>query len=135
MDLVEIDVIGAEAMKTIINLDHDRLARQAGAIGSRSHPTIHLGGDDHLVAPGEVLDGSAEDLLAIPERIAVRRVEEIDAGFERTLDERAALLLAEAPGMITAVAATIAHAAEANPRHVQAGAAKLGILHPLPLDA
>src|SRR3954447_14300252 len=135
MDLVAIDVIGAEAAKTSIDLDHDRLARQAGTIGSRSHPAIHLGGDDHLIALREVLDRSAEDLLAIPERIAVRRVEEIDTGFERTLDKRAALLLAEAPGMITAVAATIAHAAEANPRHLQAGAAELGVLHPLPLDA
>src|SRR4051812_2505567 len=134
MDLVEIDVISAEAAKTVIDLDHDSLARQAGAIGSRSHPAIHLGGDDHLIALGEVLDRSSEDLLAIPERIAVRRVEEIDAGFERTLDERTALLLAETPGMIAAVAAAVAHAAEANPRHVQAGAAELGVLHPLPFD-
>src|SRR3954453_20506549 len=94
---------------------------------------MYLGSDDHLIAPGEVLDRTAEDLLAIPERIAVRRVEEIDAGFERTLDERAALLLAKAPGMITAVTAAIAHAAQANPRPVQAGAAELSALPPLSL--
>ena len=33
VDLVEVDIIHAEAAKTVVDLDHDRLARQAGAIG------------------------------------------------------------------------------------------------------
>src|SRR5271169_3667102 len=94
MDLVEIDVIGAEAPKAGIDLVHDRLARQAGTIGSRPHPAIHFVGADDLVAPSEIVDRAAEDLFAIAERIAVRRVEEIDPGVERALDERAALRLA-----------------------------------------
>jgi hypothetical protein len=139
MDLVEVDVIGAEAPQARVDLGHDPLARQAGAIGSRPHPAIDLGSDDDLVSSVEILDRTPENLLAAAERIAVRRVEEIDAGFERTLDERAALLLAEAPGMIAAVAAAVAHAAQANPRHVEAGAAELGVFHrrsitPLPVD-
>ena len=77
---------------------HDRL-RQAGAIGSRPHSAINLGCDDDLVSTGEILDRTPENLLAAAERMAVRRVEEIDADFERTLDERTALLLAEAPGV------------------------------------
>src|SRR5438067_13924284 len=116
MDLVEVDVIGAEAAEARIDLALDRLARQTGAIGSRPHPAINLGRDDDLVSPGEVLDRATEDFLTAAERIAVRRVEEIDAGFERMLDERAALLLAKTPGVIAAIAAAIAHAAEANPR-------------------
>ena len=41
--------------------------------------------------------------------------------------------------MIAAVAAAVVHAAQANPRHVNAGAAKLGVFHrhsvtPLPVD-
>ena len=100
MDLVEVDIIHAEAAEALIDLDHDRFARQAGAIGSGSHAAVDFGRDDDLVAPGEVIDRTAEDLLAPAERIAVRRVEEIDAGFERPLDERPALFLAEAPGMI-----------------------------------
>src|SRR5258707_1001515 len=79
------------------------------------------------------------DLFAAAERITVRRIEEIDAGFERPLDERPALLLAEAPGVIAAVAAAVAHAAQADPRHVEAGAAELDVFHrrsitPLPVD-
>ncbi len=139
MDLVEVDVIGAEALQARIDLAHDRLARKAGAIRSRPHPAIDFGSDDNLVPSGEILDRTPENLLAAAERIAVRRVEEIDARFERTLDERTALLLAEAPGMIASVAAAIAHAAQANPRHVEAGAAELGVFHrrsitPLPVD-
>src|SRR3984893_13591342 len=61
--------------------------------------------------------------------LARPRVAEIDAGFERPLDERPALLLAEAPGVIAAVAAAVAHAAQTNPRHVEAGAAELGVFH------
>ena len=74
---------------------HDRL-RQAGAIGSRPHSAINLGCDDDLVSTGEILDRTPENLLAAAERMAVRRVEEIDADFERPLNERTALLLAEA---------------------------------------
>src|SRR5713101_7703594 len=91
VDLVEIDVIGTETPETGVDLHHDRLARQPGAIRSRAHAAIDLGGDHHLVAAREILDRAAEDLLAAPERVAVRRVEEIDASFERTLYEGAAL--------------------------------------------
>src|SRR5439155_2409370 len=87
MDLVEVDVIGAEAPQARVDLGHDRLARHAGAIGSRPHPAIDLGSDDDLVSSGEILDRTPENLLAAAERIAVRRVEEIDPGVERTLDE------------------------------------------------
>ena len=102
------------------------------AVRSRAHPAIDLGGDDDLVAAGEILDRAAEDLLAAAERVAVRRVEEVDAGFERTLDEGAALFLAEAPGVVALVALAIAHTAEADARHVEAGAAELHIIHRLP---
>src|SRR6202035_6117982 len=110
VDLVEIDVISTETTEAGIDLHHDRLARQPSAIRTRAHPTIDLRGDDDLVATGEILDRAAEDLLAAAERVAVRRVEEVDAGFERALDERTALLFAEAPGMIAAVGAAVAHA-------------------------
>jgi hypothetical protein len=50
------------------------------AIWAPAHPAIDLGGDDDLVATGEILDRAAEDFLAAPEGVAVRGVEEIDAG-------------------------------------------------------
>ena len=129
VDLIEVDIVHAEPAQAVVDLGEDRLARQAGAIGAGTHPAVDLGRDHHLVAAGEILDRPAEDLLAGAERIAIRGVEEIDAGFERLLDERPALLLAEAPGMVAAIAAAIAHAAEADARDIEAGAAELGVFH------
>jgi hypothetical protein len=45
-----------------------------------------------------VADCATEDLFAVAERITVGGVEEVDAGFERLLDEGFALLLAERRG-------------------------------------
>src|SRR5207244_9286016 len=118
-----------EAPQAGVDLDHDRLARQAGTVRSRPHPPVDLGRDDDLVAAGEILQRPAEDLLAAAKGIPVRRVEEIDAALERPLDEGTALLLAEAPGMIAPIGDAIAHAAEADPRHLQTCTTELHILH------
>jgi hypothetical protein len=48
-------------------------------------------------------------------------------GFKRLLDKRAAFLLAEAPGVIAAIAPAADHAAETDARDVEAGAAKFRI--------
>jgi hypothetical protein len=114
MDLIEVDVIHAEPGQAGVDLDKDRLARQPGAIGARAHAAVNLGRDYHFVAPRKIPNRPAEDLLAVAERVAIGGVEEIDAGFERLLDERSAFLFVEAPGVVPAVAAAIAHAAEAD---------------------
>src|SRR5205807_2245740 len=93
------------------------------------HPPVDLGCDDDLIAAGEIFDRSAEDLLAAAEGIAVRRVEEIDAALERPLDEGAAVLLADAPGMVAPIRDTIAHAAQTDPRYLQTRATELHIFH------
>src|SRR5258705_382262 len=69
VDLIEIDVIGAEAPQAGVDLHHDCLARQAGAVWSGSHPPVDLGRDDDRVAAGEILHCAAEDLFAAAERI------------------------------------------------------------------
>jgi hypothetical protein len=91
VDLVEIDVVGAEAAQAVVDLVEDRLARQAGAVGAGPHAVEHLGGEHDLVAPGEVPDRAADDLLGGAVGIGVGRVEEIDAEVDRLLDQRAAL--------------------------------------------
>src|SRR5882724_13633340 len=83
-------------------------------IGARTHAAVNLGRDYHFVAPRKIPNRPAEDLLAVAERVAIGGVEEIDAGFERLLDERSAFLFVEGPGVVPAVAAAIAHAAEAD---------------------
>src|SRR5262249_19226582 len=49
--------------------------------------------------------------------------------LERLLDKRSALCLTDAPGVIAPIRDAIAHAAKANPRHLQACATELHILH------
>jgi hypothetical protein len=87
MDLIEVDIIHTEPTQAVVNLGEDRLARQPGAIGAGTHPAVNLGGDDDLVAAREILDRAAQDFFTVAERIAVRGVEEIDARFERLLNE------------------------------------------------
>src|SRR5205085_429581 len=99
------------------------------AIRSRSHAAIDLGRDHDLFAVREVPYRTAEDLLAAAQRIAVRSVKEIDSSFKRPLDEGPGLLLAEAPGMVTAIGRAVTHAAETDPRYVEAGATELHIFH------
>ena len=103
MDLVEIDVIHAEAAEAGVDLGKDRLAGKPGAARAGAHASVYLGGDENLVAAGKVPDCATEDLCAVAERITVGGVEEVDAGFEHLLDEVFALLLAERPGVIAPV--------------------------------
>jgi hypothetical protein len=51
VDLVEVDVVGAQALQAGVDLGHDGLARQAGGVGVLAHGAVDLGGDHHLVAP------------------------------------------------------------------------------------
>jgi hypothetical protein len=53
-------------------------------------------------------------LLARAERVHVGGVEEVDAGVERLLDERARRRLVERPGMRALIGGAEAHAAEAD---------------------
>ena len=129
MRLVEIDVIRAEPFQAGVDLVHDRLSRQALAVRVVAHLAVHLGGDHHLLAPGKVLQRAAGDLLAGAERIDVRRVEEVDAGLERLLEERPARLLVERPAMRAALDRAVGHAAKADARDFEAGPPEIDIIH------
>src|SRR5262249_50482559 len=129
MDLVEVDIIGAESAQALIDFEQDVLAGQTGAIGAGAHSVKDLGGNDHLLASREILERAAENLFALADGIAIRGIEEIDAGFQRLLNERAALFLAECPLVEAAIATTIAHATKTEPRDIKPGAAHFGVLH------
>src|SRR5690348_17653239 len=53
-----------------------------------SHGVAQFRGDHHLVAVGEVLERTPEDLLARPVGVHVRGVEEVDALLERSEERR-----------------------------------------------
>jgi hypothetical protein len=97
MDLVEVDVVGAEPLKAAIDCLEDVFAREAAVVGIVAHRIVELGRDDGLVAGHPLLQGLADDLLARAARIHVRDVESIDAEIERLAKERAALALVENP--------------------------------------
>src|ERR1700722_13021993 len=133
MDLIEIDVVGAEAAQGVIDLGHDCLAAQAFSVGSRAHRMTQFGRDDDIVALGEVAQGAAEDLLARALRIHVGGIEEIDATVDGVLDQRTRLVFAERPHRVTAAGITVGHRADRNGRHVQTGRAGLDVLHGYPI--
>ncbi len=87
VDLVEVDVVGAQSLQGGVELGEDRLAGQPGAVRAGAHPHPDLGGENDLVAPGEVLDRLADDLLAASGAVSIGRVEEVDAGLKGLLDD------------------------------------------------
>ena len=129
MDLVEVDIIGAEPAQALIDLEQDVFAGQTGAIRAGAHSIKDLSGDDHFLASREIVERAAENLLALADRVAIGGIEEIDAGFKRLLDERAALFLAERPLVEATIAATVAHATKAEPGDIEPGAAQFGVSH------
>src|SRR3954453_11594833 len=118
MNLIQIDVVRAEAAERGIDGLEDVLAREPLAVGAGAGAEEDLRGDDDLVAPGEVADGPAKDLLGGAVRVHVGRVEERDPRLERAADERPAGLLVEHPR--TPFAAAVGHASEAEAGDFQA---------------
>jgi hypothetical protein len=64
VDLIEVDVVGAELAQAVLDLGKARLARHAGAFRARAHRVPDLRGDHDRVAVGEVLQRPADDLPA-----------------------------------------------------------------------
>jgi hypothetical protein len=54
VDLVQVDVIGAEPAQALLDLSEDRAPGQPGALRARPHSVEDLRGDDHLVPLGEL---------------------------------------------------------------------------------
>src|SRR5271166_5689387 len=103
------------------------LAREASAIVARSHRTVHLGRNHHLVARGHLGQPSPGRLFANALRVHVCRVEEIYSRFERDLEVLARLIRGEHP--IAPLLVAIAHASEADARYCRAGFPKFGVFH------
>src|SRR4051794_29441479 len=129
VDLVQVDVVGAEPPEAVVELPQDRLAGEPRAVGAGVHPAVHLGGQDDVVAVGEVADRPAGDLLAGAVGVDVRGVEEGDPAGQGLLDEPAAVLLAEGPGVVAPVRLAEAHHAETDAGHLETGVAQTRVLH------
>jgi len=98
VDLVEIDIIEAEAAQAVVDGVHHMLAREADFVRARAHRAAQLCRNDDVFAVGaEVLQRAAEDFLRDAARIDIGGVEEIDAGLQGLLDEGARFLFFQHP--------------------------------------
>ena len=97
MDLVEVHVVGLEALEALIELKEDGFARESAAVGLVAHQSLHLGGDDDGFAPGVGLEKPADDRFAVAAGVDVRGIEEINAEIKSLAQERQAFSLIQRP--------------------------------------
>jgi hypothetical protein len=93
VELVEVDVVGAEAPQRTLDRVEDVLAREPLVPGALAHGAEALGRHDEVVAPSR--EPAADDLLGAADRrkisadrIDVRRVEEGDAARGGAIQNR-----------------------------------------------
>jgi hypothetical protein len=88
VDLAEVDVIGAEPAKTVIDLTQNGFSREPGPVRTWSHRMSDFCRNDNVIAIGEIRQRTAEDFFARSSGVHVGRVEEVDPDVQRVLDER-----------------------------------------------
>ncbi len=110
VDLIEVDVVGAETFQARFGGLNDVQARQPDLVCARAHATAHFGGDYHVLTLA--LQRATENLLGFTARVNVGRVEEVDALVQRAIHQRVGVLLVE--GTDHFPLATEGHGAEAE---------------------
>ncbi len=121
VDLVEVDDVRLQPTQAVLDLLLDRLARQTALVGTRPHRAPDLGREHRLLAPP--LEGLADDLLRLALRVDVGRVDEVDAGVERAVDDADALLVAGVAPLAEH------HRAETQRRDLETGVAEVAVVH------
>jgi hypothetical protein len=111
----------------VVDLRHDRLARQSATIHIRTHREINLRCDDQFIAFRKVARRLAEDLFASARPIHVGCVKKVNTKLDRPFNERPALFLIQAP--LSFFVESVTHAPEANSRYLEPGFSKIRVLH------
>ena len=121
VDLVEVDVVGAQAAQGVLDLAHDPAAGSAALVRVLAHRHEELRGEEHVVAAA--LAAPPDDLLGHAAGVDVGGVDEVDAGVEGAVDD--------AGGVVAVVVAPGAehHRAEAQGTDRYAGAAEGAVFH------
>ena len=122
VDLVQIDVVGAESPEAVLDLFHDPVAGVPLIVDALAHASVDLRRQHDLVpAPGDRL---GDDLFRFTARIDIGRIDEIDPAVQRRLDD---------PDRIVVVRVAPRpehHRAEAVGADLDPGVAELPVLHP-----
>jgi hypothetical protein len=133
VDLVEVDVVGLQALQAGRHRVHDVPAARAPVVGAGAHLAEHLGGDNHVLAlRPQVLQRLPEQSLGLPERIDVGGVEEVHPGLEGAPDDRVDLALLQGSDRLPharALGPAEGHGPQADLGDEQTRAAKLLVLH------
>src|SRR5690606_20106268 len=132
VNLVQVDVVGAQAAQGGIDGGHDVLAGQAAVVGAVAHGQADLGGQHVVVTVGEdPRQDAAGDLLAGAAAVDVGGVEEGDPGVGGAADEGFGAVLRQHP-VLPSGRVAVAHHAQADTGHLHAGGAKPYVLHVMP---
>src|ERR1035437_6551695 len=92
MDLIEIDVVGAQPAQALLTCRHDPSARVPLSIRVTPHGTMHLGGQNDLFPCG-LCQGLSDDLLGLTRGVDVGGVDEVDAGIESPVNDADRLVM------------------------------------------
>ena len=134
MDLVQIHVIHPQPAQRVLARLDDVLAAQAARDSGPCPWPVDFGRHHDIVARRHLPQMQPGDLLAQPDRVNVRGVEEIDPGIERDVEMLARIFFVDVPALraqrpIRHFAAAITHASQAEPRNRDSGLAESLVLH------
>ena len=88
MDLVEVDVVGLEALEAGVDGVQNVSAGGADVVAPRTGAAEDLGSDDDVFSGDiQVLQGLAQGLFALALGVDISGVEEVDTGVDGGLDE------------------------------------------------
>src|SRR4051794_16650053 len=128
MELIEIDVVGAEALEAHLAGADDLLPRRAIVVRACAHRHAGLRGDEHLVAPA--LNRLAKDLLRQASRITVGGVEHVRTSRKSYVDKLGGFLdVGRAPLSQNLAASAEGSRTEDEGRDLQPRSSKRAILH------
>src|SRR5674476_1536941 len=127
VDLVEVDVVGAQPGQRGVDLLHHRAARQALTAGPVGHLPEQLRRQDDVLAAGVLADRVTHDLLARPGGVDIGRVPERDAQLEGLPEDRLSGILVEGPAPLGRVAE--AHAAQTDPADLETRCSQADVVH------
>ena len=130
VDLVQVDIVGAEPGQGGVDLLNDRFAGQAGSAGTLVHLAEHLGGQHDVLATRIAPDRAADDFFRRASLIGVRGVPEGDTELDGLPEERLRLVVGQCPPVSSfGRGVAVAHAAQREPADPQPGVTELGVLH------
>jgi hypothetical protein len=139
VDLIEVDVVGLEALEGGVDGVHDVAAGGADVVAAGTGAAEDLGGDDDVFAgDAEVAEGLADGDLGLAFGVDVGCIDEVDAVVDGVLDEGVDAGLADVAdhlpdgtvfGELAGLVAGKGHGAEAELRNEEAGVAEGLVLH------